>query len=207
MLHGNVLPDGIIVICPILLTITFVFTRFTFRPSLSSALFHPLCFSCSSALLSAIKTMSLTYNISCNMSSFISLVATSTTMANNGGDKTDPWCTPTFTSSSSDKCVPTFTLIFAQAHYCCNKYAWNIFLPHCQFLCFPRNYVKCLFQIFIVHVQRLLFSLVFFLYSPQNESCINCTFSWHKAELHIIHRYNFSHSFLRYVFNNFHCMS
>ena len=43
----------------------------------------------SSAMLSAIKTMSSAYNISSNMPSFISFV-TSTAMENNNGDKTDP---------------------------------------------------------------------------------------------------------------------
>ena len=50
---------------------------------------------------------------------------------------------------------------------------------------------------------HLLFSYVFFLHPPQNEDCINCTFIWHKAELHIIYCYNFSPSFLKYLFNNF----
>ena len=41
----------------------------------------------------------------------VSFVTTSITMANSG-DRTDPWCTPTFTSNSSDKCFQTFTFVY-----------------------------------------------------------------------------------------------
>ena len=47
---------------------------------------------------------------------FFSFVTTSTTMANTSGDKTANRCTTTFTSSSSDKCFPTFNCVFAPFH-------------------------------------------------------------------------------------------
>ena len=62
---------------------------------------------------SKISRQSSTYNISFNTQSFIWFVTTSTTMAHKSGDKADPWCTPKFTSNSSEKCVPTFTFVLA----------------------------------------------------------------------------------------------
>ena len=41
MPHESLLLDGFTVTCPILVTVTFLFIRFTFRPLLSSALFQP----------------------------------------------------------------------------------------------------------------------------------------------------------------------
>ena len=94
-------PDlaGFILICPILLTITFVFTRFTFRNLFSSVLFPLYNFSYRYAAVSPIKTKSSAYNVSYNMPSFISFVATSMTMASNSSDKKIPCCTSTFIDS------------------------------------------------------------------------------------------------------------
>ena len=72
MPHGSFLLDGFILMCPILLTITFVFTRFAFRTLLSSALFQVLNIFCCPAIVRAIKTKSSACNISCNVPSFIS---------------------------------------------------------------------------------------------------------------------------------------
>ena len=78
--------------------------------------FQAIRFSCRPAIVSAIKTTSSAYNVSFIMPSFISLVPASITLANSSGDKADPWCTPTSTWNSLDKCVPTFTFVFAPSH-------------------------------------------------------------------------------------------
>ena len=57
MPHGSFWLDGFTVAGPILLTMTFVFTRFTFRPLLLSALFQLWNISCSSAMVSTTKTI------------------------------------------------------------------------------------------------------------------------------------------------------
>ena len=48
--------------------------------------------------------------MSYDMPTFISFVATSYTMANNSGDEIYSCCTTTYTSKSSDKYVPNFTI-------------------------------------------------------------------------------------------------
>ena len=90
MLHGSFMLDGYILICPILLSITFVFTRFTFRPILSSALFQVSNYFCSFTMISAIRTKSSAYSNSCNVPSIYLVCNNTNHNGNNSGDKTDP---------------------------------------------------------------------------------------------------------------------
>lgn len=57
-------------------------------------------------LVWAIKTQSSVYRIKFIKPSLELSVTTSTIFANNSGDNTEPWCTPTFTRISSDNFVP-----------------------------------------------------------------------------------------------------
>ena len=49
--------------------------------------------------------------ISCNILSFVSFVTKSVTIVNNSSGNKQPWYTVTATSSLSDNCVQTFTLV------------------------------------------------------------------------------------------------
>ena len=80
---------------------------------------------------------------------------------------------------------------FVQSHHCSNQCFRNNIPSHCPFHSFPQISIKCFFLINKAHVQLLSISYVFFLYPYQNEDCINCTITWHKAELHIIYCYIF----------------
>ena len=81
MPYGSFLQYGFTVTCQILLTITFVFIRFTFRPLLSSSLSNHKNFLlfCHAPLYQ--DFIQYFYNIFCNMPSFISFVTTSARMA------------------------------------------------------------------------------------------------------------------------------
>ena len=65
MSHGSFLLDGLILIYPIILTMTLVFTRFTFRPLLSSAPFKKI--SSVTSWIPPSKLKKSAYNIPCNV--------------------------------------------------------------------------------------------------------------------------------------------
>ena len=206
--HGSFLLDGFSVICHILLTITFVFTRFTFSPLSTGALIQLLYFSCSSAMVFAIKTMSSTYNISCNVPTFISSEQHQSQWQTTVVIKLIPGVLQRLPQTLQINVFQLSLLsgTFVLAHHFFNLIFWNTFPCHCPFHNFPRNSIKCFFLIYKERVQLLLLSYVFFLYPPKNKDLISCTFTWQKVELHIIYRKKCSHSFLKYLFKNIHCM-
>ena len=80
-----------------------------FHSLLSNATFHFINFSLRASIVSVTNTKSAAYRISFINPSLAPSVTTSTTIAHNNGDNTDPWCTPTFTGNSFDNFVPTLT--------------------------------------------------------------------------------------------------
>ena len=70
-------------------TITFVFSRFTFRPVLLNALLHFSNLSFRPSIVSLISTKPSVYKTSF-MKAFLAFSVTSIIIANNKGDKTDP---------------------------------------------------------------------------------------------------------------------
>ena len=100
----------------LLLTITLVFSRLTFKPLLSKASFHFRNLSLILSIVPPIRTKSSAYNYSLSAPSLVCSVTTSTTNAKRKGDSTDPWCIPTLTYDSSDNSESTLTLVFAHSY-------------------------------------------------------------------------------------------
>ena len=97
------------------LTINFVFLVLTFKLLLSSASFQFQNLFFKYFLVLLLSTRSFAYSNSLATLLAFSVI-TSTTIANNSGNRTDHSCTPTFTSNSSEHADPTLTLVFAPSY-------------------------------------------------------------------------------------------
>ena len=97
-------------------TITLVLSRLTFKPLLSKDFFHIKNLFQSHLSISLIRTKSSTYNNLFSAPSLANSVTTSTITAKRKDDSTDPWCTPTLTSNSSENSESTLTLVFAPSY-------------------------------------------------------------------------------------------
>merc|ERR1711954_452507 len=106
----------------LLLTSTLVLPIFTLSPFPSIPPFQFLSLTVSSSRLSAMRARSSAYSSSHGHPVLNSMDRVSSSMMNNKGLKTEPWCTPTLTSNGSLSEEPTPTLALALWYI-----AWTVF--------------------------------------------------------------------------------
>ena len=142
MSHGSFLLDGFILIYPIILTMTLVFTRFTFRPLLSSAPFKKI--SSVTSWIPPSKLKKSAYSIPCNVPTLSRSLQPQSQWQTTVVIKPIPRVLQRLPHTLQINVLKIHLCLFTfiQAHRCSNQYSWISFLSHFPINKFPWNFVK-----------------------------------------------------------------